>query len=316
MKYTPTRRCGRYRLESIMNHQIITLILSMSAVLAGCSRKATPPPAPTIAAAPATRILAMAPNAAEIICDLGAGEFLVGVSTFCKYPPELAQVPKIGGLRDPDLETILSLRPDLVVLRGHSVAVHELCQEHRIAVYDDRVETLEDLFRTIGDLGDRVGKPERARARVGQIRHELDEIAARVAHQPKVKVLFVVGRTPGTLANVIAAGRGNFLDELITIAGGTNMMADSLVRYPSVGLEEILTRRPDVIVESSPMDEPEADRLATLAAQWSALGSVPAVRDGRVHVLPEPYITIPSPRVVWTARKLVELFHPELAGSE
>ncbi len=258
------------------------------------------------------RVIALAPNAAEIICGLGACDLLVGVSRFCTYPSELERVPKIGGLRDPDLETVLALKPDLVILRGKSGPLRRFCRLHAIPVYDDRVESIDDLYRTIAELGRLVNRTGQASAMIDRIKRELDAITAQVRDLPRPRVLFTL-RSPMALANVITAGDGTFISELIEIAGGRNVFRDSPTLYPSVSLEEIVGRNPEVIVEAMTAEKIDGRKRKRLIRQWRALGPVSAVRKGRVHFVTDGYFTIPSDRMILTARELVTLIHPELS---
>jgi cobalamin transport system substrate-binding protein len=257
------------------------------------------------------RIVALAPNAAEVLCDLGACDRLVGVSPYCTYPPQLAEIPKIGGLTDPDLETIVALRPDLVVLRGLTGPLRAYCRDRNITVYDDKVETLDDMYRTIAELGSLVNHISEADALVASVRTKLARVHDLTSASPPVKVLLVIMRSPGSLSNILSVGRETFLSELIEIAGGTNIFSEMTIRYPSVSLEEIVARAPDVIIELLPGDELDDERRSQLLEQWGVMTSIPAIRNSRVHFLSEGFISIPSPRVTLTAERFLSLIHPE-----
>ncbi len=254
----------------------------------------------------------LGPNAAELICAIGACDRLVGVSRYCMYPPEVTTLPKIGGLTDTDLETLLSLRPELVVLRGRGGVVRQFCRDRGIAVYEDRVETLSDIYRTTRDLGKLVGRTEAAESLVGNIQRSLAEVRVSVASRKPVRVLPVIMRDRSGLTNILSCGNNTFLTELIDIAGGESIFEGMLADYPSVSLEEIIGRSPEVIVEMFPGQVMDEREKASLIKPWQSFDSIPAVRSGRIHVLDEPFVTIPSDRVVKTARLLRSLFHPEL----
>ncbi len=291
-------------------HMMLTIVAwsGLMGTLTGAAETPPLPPPPV----PLSRVIALAPNAAEIICSLGACDTLVGVSRFCTHPPELRDVPKIGGLRDPDLETVLALKPDLVVLRGQSGPLRKLCVQRNIPVYDDQVESLGDLYRTISDLGQLLNRPSRAKEMVEQIKAELAKITARVKNRPRPRVLFTL-RSPNALSNVITASKGTFVSELIEIAGGKNVFADGTSLYPSVSLEEIVARDPEVIIEVMTSDTIDDKKREKLLHQWDALEPISAVRNHRVHFVTDGYITIPSDRVILTARTLAAMIHPEQA---
>jgi len=264
------------------------------------------------------RVVAMAPNAAEIICGLGAGGQLVGVSSFCTYPPELADVPKVGGLQDPNLETIIALRPDLIVLRSHGEAGHPLRQlaaDRDIRIYDDNVETLEDLYKTIGDLGELLGRGEQAAEMIRRIRDELADVKRSFEGRRRVRVLFTL-RSPTGLANLFTIGRDTYVHQLLEMAGGENIFGGHTTRYPNISLEEVVGRNPEVIIESMPGENINDRRRAELLEQWSGFERIDAVRHGRIFFVTEEYLTIPSQRITLAARKLAELLHPEAQSGE
>lgn len=280
----------------------------------GCDRPSETQRGRTVDKPAVTRVIALAPNAAEIICMLGAAEALVGVSSFCTWPPELANVPRIGGLRDPDLEVVMSLKPDLVVLRGQHGPLRGLCRDQHIPIFDDQVETLDELYATVTELGRLLGRRAQADEANRDIRVSLQRVADRAAGRPRPRVLFVVLRSPGVVADVMTTGGKTFLHELIEIAGGVNIFGDQDVLYPKVSLEEIVARSPDVIIETRPTDTIDDVRRGALLDEWGTLPTLPAVRSGRVHFLTEHYITIPSARVTKTARAFLSLIHPGLDG--
>ncbi|MCH7525971.1 MAG: ABC transporter substrate-binding protein [Planctomycetes bacterium] len=298
-----------------MRRALETCIL-ITCVVSGCAREESSASPRRSRTGPAKRIIALAPNAAEIICGLGACDALVGVSRFCDYPPEIDHLPKIGGLRDPDLEVVLSLDPDLFIFRGNSPALEQLCRDHDIHIYDDPTETLGDIYRTVAELGRLVGREVEAERMIADVQTTLAEIVSAVADQPRVRVLFVVWRSADTLTNVMTTGRDTFLNELIDIAGGRNVFGTMDVRYPTVSLEEIIAAAPEVIVDVTGGQELSPVQKASLLAQWRKLGPIPAVENGRIHFVTDSYITIPSQRVTLAARLLLAMLHPEIAASD
>ena len=258
------------------------------------------------------RIIALAPSTAEIVCELGAADRLVAVSRYCTYPPQLAGLPKIGGPRDLDLERILTLDPDLLMLRGANDVLDKLCRDHGIRTYYDPTETLADIEKAITEIGALLGVSARAAETVTTMRAELTAIRQAVADRPRPRVLFTT-RSPDQLANIYTVAKGSYLDELIALAGGANVFGDQDAPYPLVGLEEILARRPEVIIESLFGETDRAGLHEAVVAQWRAVGPIPAVETGRIHVLTADYATVPSPRVVRLAADLVKLIHPEVS---
>lgn len=302
---SPRRRPGR--------DWTVPALLAGAALGLSCSREAADSAVPVGGAQSLRRIIAIAPNAAEIICELGEGKRLVAVDRFCKYPPEIAHLPRVGGLRDPDLETILALKPDLLIVRsGRDETLARFCRRNGIRFYRDQTDTLADIERTVLELGELLDRQDRARAVVGRMRRGLAAVREAVSGRPRPRVLFT-NRQPDALANIYTVSKGSYLNDLIAVAGGTNVFGELDGAYPLVSVEEIFARKPEVIIESlfGAADSPELRR--TVAAQWSAVGRMPAVRDGRIHLLVEDYATIPSPRVVRMASDLAALIHPEVS---
>ncbi len=255
-----------------------------------------------------TRIIALAPNAAEIICALGACTRLVGVSDYCKYPPEIEEIPKIGGLRDPDLELVTTLRPDLVILRGKTGPLRKYCDRFGVPVYDDQLDSLDDIYRTIKNLGNILDLNKSANKMSDQIRADLASVEQAVKGLDRPKVLLTI-RNAATLSDVFTVGGHTFLNSLISIAGGENIYGPATELYPGVPLEEIVLRDPDVIIEAMAGEVVDEEAVKE---QWKKFSTVSAVKNGRIYVLTEGYLTIPSQRVTWTARDLARVIHPDV----
>jgi len=257
------------------------------------------------------RVVTIAPNAAEIICSLGACERIVGVSKFCVYPPELHDRPRVGGLFDPDLEKIIALRPDLVVVRGRSDAVAHACRDAGIRLYVDPTETLADIERCIRDLGELLGERDRAQGEAERFRVRLEALRERAAKRVRPRVLVTVSRRPGELADVLTTGKGTFLDEVVDHAGGSNVFHDLDMAWPQVSAEAIVAHRPEVIIELVPELELTDGLRRQMLAEWAALGRIPAVTDQRIHFLTDDHVLIPSPRIVEVIEQISAMLHPE-----
>ena len=257
------------------------------------------------------RIVTIAPNAAEIICALDAGERIVGVSKFCVYPPELKERPRVGGLFDPDLEKIVALRPDLVVLRGQNEAVERLCRARGIAIYRDKTDTLAGVETCIVELGQLLGRRDQAAALVKRFRSSIEAVRRRTADQARPRVFLTVSRRPDRLANLLTTGRGTFLNEMLEIAGGINVFGHLDMAYPQVSLESIIARRPDVIIELMPEVTLTAALKRDMQAQWRKVGSFPAASGGRIFIVTDEHCLIPSLRYVEIIERVSRILHPE-----
>ncbi len=253
------------------------------------------------------RIIATSPSNTEIICALGAADRLVAVSSYATHPPEILKLPKIGGLFDPDMESILALAPDLLVMRGRNPQVEKLCQDHHIRFYEDKTDTLDTLFTTIRELGDILNRSDEATELIKRTREQLDKIKSSVGERQRPKVLLTL-RSPDKLGGITTVSRQSYLGQVIELAGGDNIFAELETPYPQIGLEDIVSKQPDIIIEAMPGEE-DADALQKqLLTQWRDVGSINAANEGRVVVLTEDYVLIPSPRVVQLAKRLQQAF--------
>jgi iron complex transport system substrate-binding protein len=255
------------------------------------------------------RIVCLVPAVTEMLFAIGAGPQVAAVSSFDTYPPEVANLPRVGALLDPDLERILSLRPDLVVVYSTQVELRQQLDRAGVPQFVYTHARLADVMTTIRELGARVDRAEQARDVATSIEAALEEIRTRVADRRRPRTLLVIGREPGTLRGIVASGGVGFLHEMLEVAGGQNVFAD--VRRESVQAtsELVLTRRPEAILEirGSPLTEQQA---RAERAAWSLLPAVPAVRAGRIHIIGDPRTVVPGPRVAEGA----ELFERALAN--
>jgi iron complex transport system substrate-binding protein len=239
------------------------------------------------AAAP-LRIVSLTPSATEVVAALGAASELVGVDDYSEYPPEVKQLPKVGSFLQPNQEAILALRPNLVIVDDIHGSIAGALHDRGLETIECDMHALPDVKVALRLIGARIGRAAQADAIVTQIDADLDAAAAgKPAKHPRV--LAVIDREAGGLGNLVAAGPGSGLDELLAVVGGDNVLAASGVRYPKISLEEVLRAQPDIIIDAS-----YAARSET--ASWDAV-KVPAVANHQVHAMEEPFLLGPSPRV-------------------
>lgn len=274
----------------------------------GCEKESPSKATPRGAA---ERIISISPNSTEIIASLGAADRLVAVSNFCVWPESIKSLPRIGGLFDVNLEALLTLRPDLVVLRGRQKAVEDLCAANGITLFQDRTENLEDIYTTLHDLGEILGAGDKAIEVETNMRHRLDGIAHAVSGRARPRVLITIARNTDSISSVMTGAKGTFVDDMIHAAGGENVFSDSAIAYPSISPESILVAQPDVIIEAMPETKMTRELEKKLLAQWREFGGLPAVKNHRVHIMTDDNATIPSPRIVDVIAKLAKWLHPE-----
>ena len=290
------------------------LVFALSAVLLqGRPLGRTGGDAPSRAAnqpapAAATRIVSLVPAVTESLFAIGAGPRVVAVSTFDHFPAAVEALPRVGALLGPDTERILSLTPDLVVVHGSQLDLQAQFARAGIPTFVYRHGRLSDTLDTISAIGRVTGQTTSATRVVATLRAKLDSIRRMVAGRTRPRTLLVLSRQPGALRGLYASGSVGFLHDLLEVAGATNIFADLPQESVQPSQETLLTRRPDVVVELQPgsavADMDEARRA------WSALASIPAVRDKRIHVLTGAHVVIAGPRLGDAAEAIARAVHP------
>jgi iron complex transport system substrate-binding protein len=266
-------------------------VLAVTLCLLFCACRQQPASPPPSSPAP-QRIIALTPSVEETLFALGLGKRVVGVGDYCRWPPETRSLPQLGGLFNPNLERIISLKPDLAVLIPSERDLGAKIGRLGISSLVVSNESLGDVEKSFETIARRCGVPAEGERLAAQWRKDL-------APRPlswKPKVMLSVGRQSGRLVDVLAAGPGTFFDDLLVRLGGVNAFADAPARYPQVSLEEVVARAPDVILELR-ADPVPPDVSAGLVRDWQQLPNVPAVRNRRVIVLAGDYVVIPGPRL-------------------
>jgi iron complex transport system substrate-binding protein len=266
-------------------------------------------PAVDDAQAPA-RIISLVPAVTEMLFAIGAGDRVVGVSSYDRFPPEATTRAKVGALVDPDFERILSLRPDLVVVYGTQDDLMARLARASVPMFRYVHAGLADVTQTVRAIGDRVGRADAASALADQIGRDLDAVRARVAGRPRLRTALLFGREAGALRAMFASAGVGFMHDLLEVAGGDDVFADVKRQSLQVSSEQLLSRRPEVIIEVHPAEGWTPQRIATELTVWKSLTGVPAVRANRVHILADDRIAVPGPRVGEVAIMFANVLHP------
>lgn len=283
------RRAARTCYIASVRRLVLLGLLGLLGVALGCSRdEPRAGAARPGAGSGAPTVVTLMPSGTEVMAALGATSLLVGVDAYSEYPPEVKQLPRVGTFLAPNLEAIVRLRPSLVIVDDVHAPAAGALRDAGLATVACPLHALPDVKRALRTVGARLGKADEAERVVREIDAALDGAAARrPADRPRV--LAVIDREAGGLGHLVAAGTGSWIDELLAVTGGDNVLSASPVRYPRITLEEVLRARPDVILDLS-----YAARSGV--EPWRAV-DVPATRTGRVVSLQAAYLLAPSPRV-------------------
>lgn len=239
---------------------------------------------------------------------MGLGDHLIAVSNWDAENPQTKNLPRVGDYRAVDRERLTALHPDVIVVQFRPDKIPPGLEEFAASLHaklvNIHIDLLDDIYTTISQLGDALGTPDQAASTVTRLKGELDAVRKSVAGRPPVRVY--VSRDDSGLASV---GGGNFVDDLLTIAGGTNVLTGGHNSFPTIDREQLVKLDPDVILHLLPAASPQVVDQAKRF--WAAMPELKAVKANRVYVLEDYYILQPSDRIGDTARKFAECIHGE-----
>jgi iron complex transport system substrate-binding protein len=251
------------------------------------------------------------PATTEKLFVMGAGNRIAGVSDYDRFPPEVAKLPRVGGLIDPNVERVISLKPDLVIVYDTQTDLKQQLDRARIPMFRYVHRGLPDITETLRMLGDRIGAKDAANAAASRIEAQLAAIKARVAGRPRPSTLLVFGRDAGALRHIDASGGYGFLHDVLELAGGTDVLGDLKQQSVDVSTEMILRRAPEAIIELHYGESLKTERIEDERKVWNALPSVPAVKNNRVYLLRGDEFVVPGPRIVVAAERFAQTLHPD-----
>lgn len=257
------------------------------------------------------RLISLSPGNTEILFALGLGPRVVGVDNYSDYPPEAAQVAKIGSFAEPNLEKVVALKPDLVLATDmHEQAVRKL-EELGIPVAVVLPRTVDQVLKSIAWVGRAAGVPDKADQLVSRMQARLAKVDAKVQAIPadqRPLVYYEVYSDP-----LMSAGPNTFIGQLIVRAGGRNIAQDAQTDYPKFSPEAIIQRNPEVMI--FPRFHGTASLTVEQIKARRGWAGVRAIQTGRVYGVDANIISRPGPRVVDALEELARLLHPEVFGN-
>ena len=250
--------------------------------------------------ATARRIISLAPSITETLFALGAGDDVMGVTDFCNYPPAAKEKQRVGGITNPSLETMIDLKPDLIILsmEGNVREDFNKLAGIGVSVFVTNPRTLAGIHKSIHDIGLLTGRVGSALSLIGAMQHDEDSI--RLLAKSTNRVLLIVSLQP-----LIVVGGKTFLAELLELAGGTNIAGTSPFTYPTLSRETVVAANPDVIIVMS--DALNAtDGLLGSFPEWKTLN---AFRSHRVFRVDSDIVSRPGPRATDALIHLYRIIH-------
>jgi iron complex transport system substrate-binding protein len=244
---------------------------------------------------------------------LGLGDRVVGVTRYCRFPPEAQLKPKIGDYTSPNLEAIAALKPDLVILQTNPVRLADRLHALKLTTLEINQDDIAALYDSIRVVGAATGTEVQAAKLVDEIRGKLAQVQRQASPLNRTRAMFVIGRTPNRLDGLVVVGKATYLNEIIEIAGGENIFRDAPSPYPSVSLEEVLARNPEVIVDMGDMSDTvnvTQEHQRQVVGLWQRMSSLTAVKQHRVFAVASDIYVVPGPRIVNAAEAFLEMLHP------
>jgi len=253
---------------------------------------------------PPKRIVSLAPNITEILFSLGLDEEVVGVSIHCNYPEKAKSRVRVGSYISIDFERVISLKPDLIIATGAGNPREMVERLERLGFPSFVIfpKRFEDVLQSIRHLGRVSAKEREALSIIESMQRRKEKVAERTKTLYRPKVFLQIGESP-----IVTVGKGSFGDDLIRLAGGENVAGKDKEMYPRLGMEEILKRSPEVILISSMNPKGDYERILR---EWERWKMIPAVKQGRIHLIDSDLIDRPSPRIIEGLEEMATLIHP------
>lgn len=241
------------------------------------------------------RAVSLAPNLTEMIFAVGAGDRLVGVTTFCDYPAEAKSIQKVGDTQTPNIERIISLQPQVVFVSTASQleSFTDVLDERGIAVFVTDAASLDHVFKHLLQLGEIFGTGDQADKLVNDLQDRVARIRQSTAASEPVRVFLQISNEP-----LFTIGKDSFVTELISTAGGISVTANVPGGYPRLSKETASAMNPDVIILSDSDDNKEPN---------AAFVNSSAVRSGAIFRIDPDIISRPGPRSVDALESIAKL---------
>jgi ABC-type Fe3+-hydroxamate transport system substrate-binding protein len=209
------------------------------------------------------RVVSLCPSLTELVYDLGRGDALVGRTKFCVHPADrVAAVPSVGGTKNPKIDRVVALAPDLVLLNEEENRREdaEALQAAGVACHVSFPKTVPETAAMVRSIAAALDAREAGEHIAADIEGRLARVRARVGDAPPVRWAYLIWRRPWMTVN-----GDTFVSAMLTAAGGENVFADRTLRYPTVEPTELAAADPALVLLASepfPFAEPHADELA------------------------------------------------------
>ncbi len=260
------------------------------------------------------RVISTSPAITEILFALGVGDQVVGITDYCTYPKKACDLPSIGGPLNPSTETWIALKPDLIILQEDSIAINKHAAILKVATLMVSVNNLNNILTSIQIIADSMQVSKTGKNLVNKIKIQIDNYRIRLGKFKSRQVLMILSDTNDPSRDLYAVGRDTFLNELLSIAGGENVLPDTMARYPKISKEFIISKSPEIIMEIGPKSNMSNKEILNRKKVWGKYSTLRAVKNDRLYFMGADYILIPGPRLVNILDDFIQRIHPELVS--
>ncbi|HCX04590.1 MAG TPA: cobalamin-binding protein [Clostridiales bacterium] len=250
---------------------------------------------------PAEKIISLAPSMTETIFALGAGDRLVGVTTYCNYPEEAKEIDQVGDFEGPNLESVIEKNPDVVVALAMGDDEKSKLEDAGITVFLQDPQNLGEVFDNIKKIGTILGLQEEAESLTSNMNAKKDSIVETVSNYDSKKVFYEVWSEP-----LMTAGPGSILDEMINLSNGENIAYDAESLYPEYSLELLIERNPEVYLTAD-------DGFKTVEDIKNREGyeNITAIKENNIYMLHPDIVSRTGPRIIEGLEMIAQAIHPE-----
>jgi iron complex transport system substrate-binding protein len=296
-----TKRNYKSKFTAILQAVFLCLILSESLLWAG-----------NIDIKSVNRIISTSPSITETLFSLGLGHRVVGVTDFCEYPPEACQLPSIGGMTNPNIEALVSLKPDLVIHQSNSDRMAKNIETLGIPSMEITMDTLDDILSSIKFLGSTLDDVKVSEQLLKKLTDGINFYKNKLEGISSKETLLLLGDSSDPGRDLYATGPGTFLHELLEISGGKNILHSSMPKYPRLSKEYIIEKSPEVIIEAGPKSRLTQEQVQERLRGWKRFPSIRAVQTGKVYYIGADYMLIPGPRFLNILEQFSRVMHPDI----
>jgi iron complex transport system substrate-binding protein len=264
----------------------------------------------------AKRIISTSPSITETLFELGLKDRVIAVTDFCKYPQEACRLPTIGGMINPNMETVVSLTPDLIIHQSGNQRLRNNAKSVGIKTLEVRMGNLEDIFDSIKKLGVALNCQEQADKLTLHLTSGITFYQERFKDLKKKEVLLLLGDSSDPARDLYAAGPGTFLNELLNLSGGKNIIRDSPALYPKLSKEYIIEKSPEIIIEAGPKSKLSQREIDIRIQKWNRFPTIEALKKKQIYFIGADYILIPGPRLLKIVDRFSKAIHPHLFADQ